>query len=107
MTLYQKICNGPKVYVYTAVLCIPLHHNDVTCHDQVIPLPETESAALRQAFIDHGQTVGIQLSDVPRDTPITEVRTRLRTGSIVFWMDIIYYDNACSVGSSRGAILHG
>ena len=40
---------------------------------QVIPLPETESGALRQAFLDHGQSVGIQLSEVPRDTPITEV----------------------------------
>ena len=42
---------------------------------QVIPLPETESGALRQAFLDHGQSVGIQLSEVPRDTPITEVGT--------------------------------
>ena len=42
---------------------------------QVIPLSETESGALRQAFLDHGQSVGIQLSEVPRDTSITEVST--------------------------------
>ena len=40
---------------------------------QVIPLPETESGVLRQAFLDHGQSLGIQLSEVLRDTPITEV----------------------------------
>ena len=38
-------------------------------------MSETESDALRQAFLDHGQSVGIQFSEVPRDTPIAEVRT--------------------------------
>ena len=38
-------------------------------------MPETESDALRQAFLDHGQSVGIQFSEVPRDTPIAEVCT--------------------------------
>ena len=47
----------------------------LTFLSQVIPLPETESGALRQAFLDHGQGIGIQLSEVPRDTHITEVGT--------------------------------
>ena len=42
---------------------------------QVVPLPLTECDALRQAFLDHGQSVGIQLNEVPRDTPISEVST--------------------------------
>lgn len=39
----------------------------------MVPIPQTPSDALQQAFIDHGRGVGVELSEVPRDAPLSEV----------------------------------
>ncbi len=36
-------------------------------------MPKIPSDALRQAFIDHGQSMGVGLEPVARETPLTEV----------------------------------
>ena len=40
---------------------------------QVIPVPKTPSDALRQAFVDHGKSQGVELSDIPRDASLSKV----------------------------------
>jgi hypothetical protein len=44
-------------------------HGMVTAGTHTLTFPETESGAPRQAFLDHGRSIGIKLSDVPQDTP--------------------------------------
>lgn len=44
---------------------------------QVVPVPETPPGALRQAFIDHGKALGIQLNEMPPDVPVSKVRLDL------------------------------
>ncbi len=36
-------------------------------------MKDIPAGALRQAFIDHGKTMGFQMNEVPSETPINEV----------------------------------
>ena len=42
---------------------------------QIVPVPKIPSDALRQAFIDHGRSMGVELETVPRETPVSEVNS--------------------------------
>ena len=80
---------------------IPLHRNYITY--LCILLPDTDSDALRQAFLDHGQSVSIQLHEVPRDTPITEVIAMV---TIACCMSVNFMTIVCSTDPSWSALLH-
>lgn len=41
---------------------------------QVIPVPDTPTDTLRQAFIGFGETQGLEFTELPRDIPLTQVQ---------------------------------
>ena len=45
----------------------------LVCRLQVIPVPKAPSGALRQAFIDHGKTIGLKMTEVPPEEPVSKV----------------------------------
>ena len=58
-----------------APLALPLPTGLTCTYIQIVPVPEIPSDALRQAFIDHGRSMGVELETVPRETPVAEVNT--------------------------------
>ena len=72
MSSIQKYLTLPSVQTPDSRLDLSVYRHLIHL-PQVIPVPKAPCDALRQAFIDHGKSQGVELSDIPRDASLSKV----------------------------------